>query len=184
MCYDKLASLATRRNILSNLLFTLTLLGILGVGFSPAIQSVSGGLTILDLRIAYTFSDAQELFTALGSDGLALYSILQVVDMIFPLMYSLTITLLLIYIAPAIAKERKPGKILFFLPIIGAAFDYLENVLIASQIAAFPNLSELIIALASFATWMKWVFMFLSFIILIIFAILAGSPSRVQSKGQ
>jgi hypothetical protein len=184
MCYEMLNRLATRSNILGSLLLTVILLAVLGVGISPAIQLASGGLTILDLRITYTFSDALELFTALGSDGLALYNILQVVDTIFPLMYSITIALILIHIAPAIVKEKKPGRIIFFLPLIAAGFDYLENVLIASQMAAFPNLSELVISIAAFATWAKWVFMFLSFIILIIFAIFAGSPSRVQSKGE
>jgi len=184
MCYESLSKLATLRNILGGLAVTVVLLAVMGIWLTPEMQAISGGLTILDMRIGYTTSDVLELFTALGSEGLALYSILQVIDMLFPLTYASTMTFAMIYLSPDLLKEKRFTKIVFFFPLIAAAFDYLENVLIATQIAAFPALSELAIVVASTVTWLKWMFLFMAFILLIIFLILAMSPSKVKPKNQ
>jgi hypothetical protein len=149
----------------------------MSLAIGPSLQAFSGGLPILDLRITYTVAEVNELFLALGPEGLALYSVQLIVDMFFPLMYSLTMTFAMIYLAPDFIKEKKGPRIIIFLPFLGAGLDYLENMLIATQIAAFPNLSQQVILFAGAVTWAKWILMFIIFILLMLFLVKAISPT-------
>jgi hypothetical protein len=54
----------------------------------------------------------------------------------------------------------------------------VENILIATQIAAFPNLSEATIGIAATVTWAKWVVLSFSFVLLLIFLVPALSPTK------
>ncbi len=178
MCFDRLAPMATMRNILGSLVATIAILAVMSLAIWPPMTELSGGLPILDTMITYNYNDVVALFTALGSEGRGLYSIQQIIDMIFPIMYSVTLTLALILLAPSPVRKRKWARIVVFLPLAGAAFDYAENILIATQIAAFPSLSEAIIGIAAFVTWTKWVLLSFSFVLLLIFLVPALSPTK------
>ena len=174
--------MATVRNILGSLSATIAILAVMILAIGPPMAELSGGLPILDTRITYNYSDVVTLFTALGGEGLGLYTIQQLIDMIFPLLYSLTLTLTLILLIPNSVSKRKWARVVVFLPLIGAALDYLENILIATQIAAFPNLSEIIIGIAASVTWVKWVILSFSFVLLLIFLIPALSPAKEEEQ--
>ncbi|MDF1540722.1 MAG: hypothetical protein P1Q69_17635 [Candidatus Thorarchaeota archaeon] len=59
-------------------------------------------------------------------------------------------------------------RALALLPIFAAFFDYLENALITSQAVAYPNLSALVISVASGVTILKWLLLYGAFAIVFI----------------
>ena len=79
----KIQRFATRRNILIGLAITLLVGSIMMIAIMPQILALSGGLSILDMRLSYTYQDALDLLTALGDDGRQLYSMLQIFDSVF-----------------------------------------------------------------------------------------------------
>ena len=57
---------------------------------TPTIETHSGGVPILDMRMSYTPEEAYQLFAALGTAGRQAYRTLHLVpDMLFPISYAL-----------------------------------------------------------------------------------------------
>ena len=78
------------------LFLILTIIVVVAMGsVTPQILALSGGAPILDIRPGYTFADVKHLFTVLGEQDRQLYTTLQVLDLIFPLAYGMTLTLAL-----------------------------------------------------------------------------------------
>ncbi|TET80592.1 hypothetical protein E3J38_05325 [candidate division TA06 bacterium] len=137
---DSIKKLTTLRFFL--LFFVLTIVAFVAMGYvNPQILALSGGLPILDIRPGYTFAEVEHLFTVLGEQGRQLYSTLQVLDLIFPVGYGISITLALTGIITRLLPEGHPMEKAVSIPILGMIFDYLENITIATLIASYPNLS-------------------------------------------
>lgn len=166
-------SLASRRNILLGLLVTIIVGAIMMVGIQPQMMALTGGLPILDTRLAYTFNDVNDLLTALGVSGRQLYTYHQIADSVFPLAYALTMAFVLAILAKRVLPENARTRATVLLPLVGAVFDYLENALIASQIASYPTLSPAIIAVATGMTGVKWIFMAASFAAILLLAVVS-----------
>lgn len=143
------------------------------VGIQPQMLALTGGLPILDTRLAYTFDDVNELLTALGASGRQLYTYHQIADSLFPLAYALTMAFVLGTLVRRVSPENARTRAMVLLPLLGALFDYLENALIATQIASYPALSPAIIAVASAMTGAKWILMAASFAAITILAIVS-----------
>ena len=170
---NRIVGLATRRNIILGLLLTIIIGAILMAGIQPQMLTLTGGLPVLDVRPSYTFNDAEEFLTALGSSGRQLYTYHQVVDTFFPLVYALTMALVLAALVKRVFPDSTGPRALVLLPLVVAVFDYLENVLIATQISSYPLLSPDIFAAASAMTGAKWILMAASFVAIIVLAIVS-----------
>ena len=55
------------------------------------------------------------------------------------------------------------AKKLVIIPLLAGFLDYLENILVLTQILSYPSLSEIIIMIASAVTSMKWAILMLGF---------------------
>ncbi len=165
---DRIKKLATLRIFL--LFFGLMIfVAMVMMGYvHPQILALSGGLPILDSRLSYTFADVEHLFTVLGEQGRQLYTTLQVLDLIFPLGYGMSMTLALTGIITRLFPEGHPMEKAIFIPILGMIFDYLENITIAALIASYPNLSLLVVSIANIFTQLKWSCIILALALLVI----------------
>jgi hypothetical protein len=103
-------------------------------------------------------------------NGRQLYTTLQVLDLIFPLGYGISMTLALTGIITRLFPEGHSMERTILIPILAMIFDYLENITIATLIASYPNLSPLVVNIASIFTLLKWS---LALALLAILAILA-----------
>ena len=169
---DRIKKLATLRFFLLFLILTIIVVVAMGT-VTPQILAQSGGAPILDIRPGYTFADVEHLFTVLGEQGRQLYTTLQVIDLIFPLAYSMTLTLALTSVITKLFPEGHSMEKAVSLPILGMIFDYLENITIATLIASYPNLSPLAVSVASVFTQLKWSFIILTITLLVILVVLA-----------
>ena len=168
---DRIKKLATLRFFLLFLILTIIVVVAMG-NVTPQLLALSGGAPILDIRPGYTYADVEYLFTVLGEQGRQLYTTLQVLDLIFPLAYGMTMTLALTGVITRLFPEGHIMEKAVFIPILGMIFDYLENFAIAALIASFPNLSPLTVSAASVFTQLKWSFIILTVVLLVILAAL------------
>jgi hypothetical protein len=117
----------------------------------------------LDSDRSYDATIAHELFRKLGHEGRQLYAWTEItLDLIFPIIYSLFLSLLIIYIFQKFSNAKSPLS-LAMLPFIAMAFDYGENILIAVMLFAYPQKHSVLALVASLFTKLKWGFIVLSF---------------------
>jgi len=179
---DRVKKLATLRIFLLFLVLTIVVAMVMMGYVNPQILALSGGLPILDSRLGYTFAEVEHLLTMLGEQGRQLYTTLQVLDLIFPLGYGMSITLALTGVITKLLPEGHPMEKVISIPILGMLFDYLENITIATLIASYPNLSPLAVNVANIFTLLKWSCIMLALALLVILAILAlGSRQLPKS---
>lgn len=168
----KIQRVATIRNILVMLAITIIVGAIMMAVIQPQLLALSGGLQILDIRFGYTYQDALDLLTALGEEGRQLYSIQQVVDTVFPLAYGLTLLLALGHLTARLFPGKRECGAVVSLGLVGAIFDYGENMLIGTQLASFPNVSAVVIEAANLMTMAKWLVLLAAFLALITMAVM------------
>jgi hypothetical protein len=94
-----------------------------------------------------------------------------IVDSIFPLTLALSLIIAMTYFIGNLFSNVKFMQILVILPLMAAAFDYTENIIIISQLLAYPGISSQLITISSWLTGLKFLFLFISASILIIFLI-------------
>jgi len=126
------------------------------------------GGNILDTRISYSFEDVTDLFTQLGTEGLQFYSVLHLCDTLFPIAYGITIAFAIGYLSRNIPEEKL--QFVMLIPILAIICDFAENILIETQIAAYPILSEQVIVIASIMTSIKWISLIAGIFVIIILA--------------
>ncbi|MBD3158885.1 MAG: hypothetical protein GF309_08870 [Candidatus Lokiarchaeota archaeon] len=128
----------------------------------PQFLAISGGLLPLDLRITYTPNEANTLFSALGEEGIAIYHSIQLFDMGFPIALAITLssTIALTYSSLRPAESKLP--LTAFVPFFTAAFDYAENILVWTQLDAYPSTSSQVLLLAGTMSSIKVVLLVIS----------------------
>ena len=141
----------------------------------PAVTAYAPEQPIFDLSPAgYSFDYAYELLDKLGAEGREIYLSTQLpLDFIYPGLFSITYSLLLVWVFGKIFNIR--SKIFFFalVPFLAGIFDYAENVFIIKMISSFPDLQVATVNIASIFTLLKSSFtMFLFVLLVVAFALL------------
>ena len=121
------------------------------------------GKAILDTQFKYKIEKVQEFFTAYGEEGLLTYNKIQIVDMFYPLIYSMLLSSILFLLF-----SHSKTVAIMLMPIIAAYFDYVENFLLFISTRTFPDLNPAMIKIASFATSLKWSLIYISLVFVII----------------
>jgi hypothetical protein len=113
----------------------------------PYMTQLSGGAPILDMRPGYTPAAAYELFDALAQAGREAYlTLLWTVDLILPMLFGLFLSAVM---------RRGRFRAWSWLPLLGAAFDYAENLLITLLLLRYPERLETTVHIASTFTLIK-----------------------------
>ncbi|MBY5952398.1 hypothetical protein OU792_09150 [Algoriphagus sp. NF] len=104
----------------------------------------------LDLKFAYTFSEAWNSLSAMDMDTRDLYRKgIWFLDLPYLIVYSVFFSGLL---------YRLMGmKRVVFLPFLVASFDFIENLLVLRLLKIFPEPSKVLTLTASVATTLKWI---------------------------
>jgi hypothetical protein len=133
----------------------------------PRFLSFSGGLESFDGRYGgYFMNDAWDLLEALGPEGIAFYTYVQLpLDMIFPAAYALALGLSIKLLQAAVPGGQGRVKmtlrsIIFASPFLAAVFDYWENWLVLRMLnAGAQGVTKVLVDEASRTTTYKWVFL-------------------------
>lgn len=125
--------------------------------FSAKLAALSGGSSLIDLKLAYSPETAFGLIESYGNEGRAAYSqFTATADVVFPVTYGLLLGLALSWF---LQRGTAPGsrlRILNLVPLAAWAFDWLENAMILTMLGQYPDQSQLIGRIAGLATSTKW----------------------------
>ncbi|NQY95468.1 MAG: hypothetical protein HRT43_14980 [Campylobacteraceae bacterium] len=123
----------------------------------PSLSAFAPAFPVFDLSPSgYSFSYANELLQALGSEGRNMYLYTQLpLDFIYPGLFSITYSLLLVWLFRKSFSDDSKIHYLFFVPLIAGVFDYFENLFIIKMINSFPELQAGTVQIASIFTVLK-----------------------------
>lgn len=167
-------------------LFALTMAVYLTILFYsiPAVSAFAPELPIFDLSpLGYSFTYANDLLDTLGSEGRNLYLSIQLpLDFIYPGLFSITYSLLLVWLFGKTFNED--SKIFYFAlaPFLAGVFDYAENIFIIKMVNSFPNLQVNTVKIASTCSIIKSGFTMFFFILLIVGFGLLFKQKRSNSR--
>jgi hypothetical protein len=132
------------------------------------VYDVYGDVTMPDTRLTYTLNEITDVFNTLGQAGLNVWAQAHMLDFLFPLTYmfalafGINMEIRILYPDSALAKK------LVLIPLLAGIADYVENILILTQIAAYPSLSRPVILVASAITTLKWILLGAGFVIIFV----------------
>ncbi|WP_298496029.1 hypothetical protein [uncultured Algibacter sp.] len=151
----------------------------------PKTMGFSNGMKLLDmLPTGYNQEYVNKLFRALGENGRKIYLTNQIpVDMIYPLLFGLTYSLLLAFFLKKLKKLKSPFIYLCLLPLIAGIADYLENIGIIAMLNSYPDLTETIVIVTNTFSVIKSTSTSIFFIALIVILIILGIRPRKINKG-
>jgi hypothetical protein len=129
--------------------------------------------TVLDLRIGgYNVDEARKYLNELNEDGRNYYANnFHFIDTFYPMIYGIFYIIILSYFIKKFFPNNKMANIFLILPIIGIICDYGENFFINYTIKAYNNISEIIINISSIFTIMKFITVYMSLLLSVVFLI-------------
>ena len=144
------------------LVVSIALWAVMMYGTLAYLRRIAGGLQPFDLRpFGYNVAEARAFLAALSEIGREYYANVQLsLDTAYPFTFALSRGLLLIWLTmPGRVADRPLSfaarAALVAVPIITAAFDYIENGYIAEMLSTGPQVSAEVVAWASFWTQAK-----------------------------
>ncbi|MCH2045170.1 MAG: hypothetical protein MK212_13730 [Saprospiraceae bacterium] len=184
--YNKLLKKATKFNVwLLILLFVC-----IQAGFKFFINYLEDGAILphadfelmpLDLLMGYTPEEAYAQIEAYGAGGRLAYIITALsLDILYPVVYSLLLTMLLIILLQHGAPKLVGGLYKYtFVPFIVAVADLLENICISILLLAYPSKLSFLVYISSVFTFVKW-----TLILVIITALIVGFITYLAQRKQ
>lgn len=134
------------------------------------ISQVSGPRP-LDLSFAYSASDAFSRIAQFDSSGRQAYMVfLATADVIYPIIYTATLSFTAALLVKKLALEPRRARSLISLPLIIFVFDILENFSISMLLWSYPVKIVSLAWAASAFTTLKWVLV--AFVIVVIVVLL------------
>jgi hypothetical protein len=129
----------------------------------------SNGAGSPDTSRMYSAEELYQLAEAYGAQGRAEYVYARFTfDLIFPAVYLLFLVTSLSWSLAQVFAESNRLRLLNLFPVFGWAFDMLENISAALVFQRFPNPTPIVANLAGMFTFIKWVFVYGSFLILVL----------------
>ncbi|MFM7333110.1 MAG: hypothetical protein ACKO2N_24145 [Tabrizicola sp.] len=117
-------------------------------------ERLSGGPAFDFATGGYTDQDFLAQMTRAGAEGTRVYRNFMLLDLVFPAIYALFWLGLL---SRATRTASPTAQRVLILPVVTAAIDYLENLLVALNLAALPTPSAGMVTLASASTQAKFI---------------------------
>ncbi len=144
----------------------------------------SKGMKLLDMMpTGYDWNYVNELFNTLGESGREIYLKNQIpVDMIYPLLFGLTYSLIFAYFLKKLGKLKPPFIYICYLPIIAGLADYLENFGIINMLNNYPNITDTMVNTTSVFSVLKSTSTSIFFIALIVILIILGIKFLKRNK--
>jgi len=146
-------------------------------------QSSKGNADSPDLSFYYTADDLYQLAEEYGASGRQTYIRARFTfDLIWPLVYTAFLGTAISWIFARIFSPGSPWRQANLMPVLGALFDYLENLSTTLVMARYPNLTAGVAALAGVFTLVKWVLISGSFALLLV-GVSAGVWQWLRGSG-
>lgn len=120
-------------------LLTVVIYCLFGFVLTPEFTKITAGGKLLDIQTGYSGEAAVEQVAAYGEEGRAYYGIIQQVDIIFPIVYSLAFVFVVLFLVEILGNENRSLKLLVIPAILAAVFDLSENASIYILLSKYPE---------------------------------------------
>jgi len=160
---DALEKQSTARNLVLAIIVSAVTVSLMAVLTQTMVYDVFGEADLPDMKLGYSYEDILVAFDTLGAEGLQVWMQVHLLDLLFPLGYAFAMVFGLMMELRIAFPEKRNFRAISLLPIFAAFVDYIENTLIATQAAAYPNLSGTVISIASGFTTIKWILLYAGF---------------------
>ena len=121
-----------------------------------------------DLYFSYSPDQVYRYLDELGAKGRMAYARMELTtDLLFPVVYSLALTVALVIAARSIRLATSWLQLLRFFPMLIVIADWGENLSLARVIHAYPDQPDALVAMASLFTSLKWISLALAVIALV-----------------
>jgi hypothetical protein len=146
------------------------------------LKSISGGVGILDMEVLYTPEQAYAFLAAMGEAGRA-FELTHIVplDLLVPLFYGLFLSTFISWLLHRWLPAESGWHRLNVVPVIGALFDYLENLGIIAMLLAWPMEMYSIAQITMAATLLKFGFSVLAGVV-VLGAVAGWIPSVLRQR--
>lgn len=122
-----------------------------------------------DMSLLYSPNDLYRMAEAYGEEGRAAYVRARFTfDVIWPIVYALFLTTAVSWVYGKAFLPRSGWQLANIAPLLGALFDYLENISAAIVMLRYPDPTIVVDTLAPVFTLVKWVFLGGSFVLLFV----------------
>jgi len=126
----------------------------------------------LDMHFSYTPQRAYQVISAHSSEALQAMAITRLtLDIVYPLVYGLLISFLLIVTFRRAFPKNKFTDLVVFIPWGGVLFDYLENISLATMYLSYPTKLIPLAWMATIFTAIKWTLIGIGFALVLIGAV-------------
>lgn len=170
-----LEKIATGRlALLSTVLFFVFLGGVLPIQ-AAATAAVGGTTKTPDTTFFYTAEELYRIAGELGEAGRSHYIRSRFTfDVVWPLVYLTFLVTTIGWLAQRSFDASSKWRPINLLPVAAALFDLLENSTASLVMARYPAMTPAVAELAGFFTLLKWIFVLVSFVALILTLFAAG----------
>lgn len=135
----------------------------------------SGGGGSPDMSFFYSASDLYRMAESYGEQGRQSYIRARwTFDLIWPIVYTFFLSTAISWLYGRAFTSDSSWRWANLVPVLGMAFDYLENLSTSVVMLRFPHQTPLVDSLAPIFTALKWVFVGGSFVLLILGAVIAA----------
>lgn len=135
----------------------------------------TGGAQQPDTSFIYSPADLYRMAEAFGPAGRQAYIVARFTfDVVFPIVYGAALIALISWLAGQAFPPDSPWRLLNLAPVAGMAFDHLENIATVLVMARYPLRTPVVDLLAPIFTFIKWVFVGGSFVVLLALVIVAA----------
>ena len=127
------------------------------------------GLGSPDLLFSYSNEKLYEVASTYGELGRNAYIETRFqFDLVWPVVYTLFLVTSISWFCSRITNVQSKLRYCNLLPIVAVVFDLLENISVSIVMYQFPAKTALFSNVASYATTLKWIFVYASFLALAI----------------
>lgn len=132
-------------------------------------ELVTGDAGSPDMSFYYSADDLYQMAEAYGEEGRRAYVEARFTfDLIWPLVYAMFLCAGISWVSRSAFGADSPWQRANLAPVLGALFDYLENVSTSLLMIRYPRETAMADVLAPVFTMVKWVFVSGSFVLLLL----------------
>ena len=142
----------------------------------------SNGAGSPDMSFYYTAEDLYQMADGYGKEGREAYIRARFTfDLIWPLVYAIFLSTAISWVYQRSFAMDSVWQRANILPVLGALFDYLENITTSVVMVRYPNPTAVLDILAAMFTMLKWVFVIGSFALLLV-GVVVGVGQWVRAR--
>ncbi len=159
---------------LSALIIFLLFTALVLPGQAARAETDTGDAGSPDMSFYYTTDELYRMAEAYGKDGRNAYVRARFTfDLIWPLVYTAFLCAGISWVNRRAFGPDSPWQRANLAPVLGALFDYLENVSTSLVMIRYPGETPVVDILAAVFTMVKWVFVNGSFVLLLVGVVVA-----------